>query len=155
MKNSEKINLKIGNTSGNKISEQELALRSKAIFFVWTYEDVVNFIDVNFEDEAIKKELLKIAKKYPISAYENFIKNIQSTVSLINKKRTEASEKDFKNTAKVQFVKTDIQEIKSELSIEEEIQKELKEKETQEKPETQEKSNEETISKQELEKEFE
>ena len=76
MKNSENINLNISNASGSKISEQELALRSKAIFYVWTHSDVVSFIETNFEDDSIKDELIKIAKKYPHSAYPNFIKNI-------------------------------------------------------------------------------
>ena len=70
MKNSEKISLSLKNTSGNKLSEQELALRSKAVFQVWTFIDVVNFIETNFDYEEfidlrlsnLKSNLLNIEK---------------------------------------------------------------------------------------------
>ena len=125
MKNSEKINLNIKNASGSKISEQELALRSKAIFYVWTHSDVVSFIENNFEDNSIKQELIKIAKKYPHSAYPNFIKNIQKTVNLIIKNRSEAIDKNYIRPVKNKIVETNIQDIKQELSIEDEINLEL------------------------------
>lgn len=125
MKNSEKINLKISNTSGSKISEQELALRSKAIFYVWTHSDVVNFIETNFEDDSIKDELIKIAKKYPHSAYPNFIKNIQKTVNMIVHNRSEAIDKNYIRPVKNKIAETNIQDIKQELSIEDEINLEL------------------------------
>ena len=125
MKNSEKINLNIRNASGSKISEQELALRSKAIFYVWTHSDVVSFIETNFEDDSIKDELIKIAKKYPHSAYPNFIKNIQKTVNLIVKNRSEAIDKNSISPVKNKIVETNIQDIKQELSIEDEIKLEL------------------------------
>ena len=125
MKNSEKINLNIRNASGSKISEQELALRSKAIFYVWTHSDVVSFIETNFEDDSIKDELIKIAKKYPHSAYPNFIKNIQKTVNMIVKNRSEAIDKNYISPVKNKIVETNIQDIKQELSIEDEINLEL------------------------------
>ena len=125
MKNSEKISLNIKNASGSKISEQELALRSKAIFYVWTHSDVVSFIENNFEDDSIKEELIKIAKKYPHSAYPNFIKNIQKTVNLIVKNRSEAIDKNYISPVKNKIVETNIQDIKQELSIEDEINLEL------------------------------
>lgn len=125
MKNSEKINLNIKNASGSKISEQELALRSKAIFYVWTHSDVVSFIENNFEDDSIKEELIKIAKKYPHSAYPNFIKNIQKTVNLIIKNRSEAIDKNYIRPVKNKIVEKNIQDIKQELSIEDEINLEL------------------------------
>jgi len=125
LKNSEKINLNIRNASGSKISEQELALRSKAIFYVWTHSDVVSFIETNFEDDSIKDELIKIAKKYPHSAYPNFIKNIQKTVNMIVKNRSEAIDKNYISPVKNKIVETNIQDIKQELSIEDEINLEL------------------------------
>lgn len=140
MKNSEKINLSLKNVSGNKLSEQEIALRSKAVFHVWTFVDVVNFIEKNFEEENIKKELIKIAKKYPHSAYPIFIKDIQKTVNLIIKRRAEEVNKNYV-TKNVKAVEKNIQDLKKEMSVEEEIKLEL--------------NKEENVSKEELQKEFE
>ena len=150
MINSEKINLNLKGTSGSKISEQELALRSKAVFEVWTYVDVVNFIETNFEEEYIKKELLNIAKKYPHSAYPNFIKNIQKNVAMIIKSRSESINSTFEKKAKNKPVEKNIQDIKQELSIEEQIKLEMeKGKEVEVKIE------ETPYGMKELEKEFE
>lgn len=140
MKNSEKINLSLKNVSGNKLSEQEIALRSKAVFHVWTFVDVVNFIEKNFEEENIKKELIKVAKKYPHSAYPIFIKDIQKTVNLIIKRRAEEVNKNYV-TKNVKAVEKNIQDLKKEMSVEEEIKLEL--------------NKEENVSKEELQKEFE
>lgn len=140
MKNSEKINLSLKNVSGNKLSEQEIALRSKAVFHVWTFVDVVNFIEKNFEEENIKKELIKVAKKYPHSAYPIFIKDIQKTVNLIIKRRAEEVNKNYV-TKNVKAVEKNIQDLKKEMSVEEEIKLEL--------------NKEESVSKEELQKEFE
>ncbi len=130
MINSEKFNLNLKGASGSKLSEQEIGLRSKAIFKVWTYIDVVNFIEVNFEDSLVKEELLKVAKKYPHSAYPNFIKNIQKTVSIILSNRSEAVKKTFKDLNKNKIIQKNMEDIKTDISIEEEIRLELiKEKE--------------------------
>lgn len=145
MKNSEKISLNLKNSSGNKLSEQELALRSKAVFHVWTYVDVVNFIETNFEEESIKKELIKVAKKYPHSAYPIFIKNIQKTVNIIIKNRSEEINKNFVNK-NLKSVEKNIQDIKKDISIEEEIKLEMN-KEIE--------ANKESQSEEELKKEFE
>lgn len=160
MINSEKINLNLKNVSGSKISEQELALRSKAVFEVWTYVDVVNFIETNFEEEFIKKELLSIAKKYPHSAYPVFIKNIQKTVSAILKNRSESLNSSFSNKQKLKPVEKNIQDMKQELSIEEQIKLEMEnEKKIEVKQEIEVKENIESDDPpygiKELEKEFE
>lgn len=150
MINSEKININLRNTSGNKISEQELALRSKAIFEVWTYVDVVNFIETNFEEEYIKKELLNIAKKYPHSAYSAFVKNIQKNVALIIDNRSRLINDNIEKKTKAKLVPKNIQDIKQELSVEEQIKLEIeKEKKVEDKIE------DTPYGIKELEKEFE
>lgn len=151
MINSERMNLSLKGVSGSKLSEQEIALRSKAVFKVWTYTDVTNFIEVNFESSSVKEELLKIAKKYPHSAYPSFIKNIQKTVGILLKKRSEVINNNFKDKNKNKVVEKNIQDIKSNISIEEEIQLELNKQ--QELP-LQEQEKVEPVSQEDLEKEF-
>lgn len=157
MINSEKISLNFKNVSGSKVSEQELALRSKAVFEVWTYVDVVNFIEKNFEEEFIKKELFNIAKKYPHSAYPNFIKNIQKTVSMIIKNRSDSISGILNQKSKNKPVEKNIQDIKAELSIEEQIKLEIENKKIEEqvKIEVENKKEETPYGIRELEKEFE
>lgn len=149
MINSEKMKLSLKNVSGNKLSEQEIALRSKATFKVWTYADVTDFIEVNFEDSTIKEELIKIAKKYPHSAYPSFIKNIQKTVGILLKKRSESINNNFKDKNKNKIIEKNMQDIKPNISIEEEIQLELNKQ--QELPLQE---DVKPVSQQDLEKEF-
>lgn len=154
MINSEKVNLNLKNISGNKVSEQEMALRSKAVFEVWTYVDVVNFIETNFEEDYIKNELLNIAKKYPHSAYPNFIKNIQKSVSMIIKNRSDSINSTFEKKVKNKPVEKNIQDIKQELSVEEQIKLEM-EKGKQIEENIKETNEETPYGIKELEKEFE
>lgn len=155
MINSEKVNFNFKNISGNKISEQVLALRSKAVFEVWTYVDVVNFIEKNFEEDFIKKELLNIAKKYPHSAYPNFIKNIQKTVSSIVKNRSNSINNIFNQKIKSKQVEKNIQDIKNELSVEEQIKLEMEDENKKEEIFVENKKEEMPYGIKELEKEFE
>lgn len=143
------MKLSLKNVSGNKLSEQEIALRSKATFKVWTYADVTDFIEVNFEDSTIKEELIKIAKKYPHSAYPSFIKNIQKTVGILLKKRSESINNNFKDKNKNKIIEKNMQDIKPNISIEEEIQLELNKQ--QELPLQE---DVKPVSQQDLEKEF-
>jgi hypothetical protein len=152
--NSEKLNFSLKNISGSKISEQELALRSKAVFEVWTYVDVLNFIEKNFEEDFIKKELINIAKKYPHSGYPVFIKNIQQIVGTIIKNRSEVINCTHEKISKNKVEEKNIKDIKSELSIEEKIKLEM-EQEEKLKANTDVEQTETPYGIKELEKEFE
>ena len=95
--NSEKLNFNIGNFSDKYLSEREKSLRSKSRIKIFTIEEVKSFVMNQKVTEEIKQDLLILLNKYPHSAYNNFIENINKNIQVIMGKRNKYIEENNPN----------------------------------------------------------